>query len=325
MKLQATLFAASVFTAIASRAEMAWPSVALSNPVLRMTAHLPGAAESFYRGSRFARCSLLDGVAAGGVPFYVRHYDGAHEPERHDAVCGPAEEFDLNTPPPGYADSADGCFIKIGVGVLRRPADETEYAFHKNYEVLDPGFWTHEAHGEREVVFHHRAALPDGSHGVEYTHRVSLDEAEATFQITRTLKNTGRKKFTTRHYNHQFIRVNDTDIGPGYSLELPFAPRFVEAQAEPRAVETRGKGIALAAPLAGTFWSPVAGFGKETENVFTLRNGGSALRCATDLPIADFVVYATPRVICPEVFVELTLAPGEEKTWTTTFAFETPQ
>jgi len=83
--------------------------------------------------------------------------------------------------------------------------------------------------------------------------------------------------------------------------------------------------LSVATPLEQTLWSRVAGFDNETENVFTLRNGGNSLHCATDLPISDFYLYVTPRTICPEAFVELALAPGEEKTWTTTFTFESPQ
>jgi len=247
---------------------------------------------------------MLDGVEAWGVAFYTRHYPGTHEPERHDAVCGPAEEFDLATPPPGYADSPDGLFLKIGVGVLQRPAGETEYVFHNDYEMSDPGVWTHEVRGAREIVFRHRAALPGKTYGADYTHRVVLDENDARFKIIRTLKNTGSKAFSTRHYNHQFIRIGDTDIGPDYALELPFVAN---------------ENHRFSYPLTETFWSPLTGYDNVTTNAFSVRCGGRVLHSATDLPIADFALYATSRIICPEVFVDIALAPGEEKAWTTIF------
>jgi len=310
MKFPARFALASAIAAVPQLSAAEWPALVLSNQTLRMTAHIPGRADSFYRGNRFARCSMLDGVEAGGAAFYTRHYDGAHEPEKHDAVCGPAEEFDLATPPPGYADSPDGLFVKIGVGVLKRPEGEAEYVFHNNYEMADHGVWTHETRGGGEVVFRHRVALPDGSYGADYTHRVVLDESEARFRIIRELKNTGSKAFATRHYNHQFIRIADTGIGPDYALELPFTP-----DVDLRAV--------LSAPLTETYWSPLTGYDNVATNAFTVRCGGRVLHTATDLPIADFVLYATSRIICPEVFVDIALAPGEEKTWTTVFTFKT--
>ena len=50
-------------------------------------------------------------------------------------MTGPADEF----APLGWDEAKPGgSFIKIGVGVLRRP-DEGKYDNYKLYEIIDPG------------------------------------------------------------------------------------------------------------------------------------------------------------------------------------------
>ena len=55
------------------------------------------------------------------------------------AMTGPVDEFQK---PLGYdAAKAGGTFVKVGVGVLRKP-DETAYVAMKPFEIVDSGEWT---------------------------------------------------------------------------------------------------------------------------------------------------------------------------------------
>jgi hypothetical protein len=309
---------------LSARTKDEWPCHSLSTPFLGMKSWLPGEVNSYYRATRFVRCSLLGDIRAGCVSFYVPHYEGVHDPEKSDAVCGPAEEFDLATPPPGYEDSESGEFLKIGVGVLKRPPEEEEYLFYGDYELVDPGKWHIEKCSESEIVYRHNVMLPDGSYGVEYTHRVKLDKKQAKFRIVRTLKNIGRKTLTTRHYNHQFIQIGDAGIGPGYSLELSFEPVFTKPLADPEALKIDGKVIKCAAPFTDILWSPVTGFNGRAgeDNCLSVSNSIGKLSVSTDMPISAFALYTTPRVICPESFVDIKVEPNASKTWTTEFIFD---
>ena len=326
MKHLLTLATASLLSCQLHAKDPAWPSVTLSNGAVKMISRTPGLPESFYRGGRFVHCAMLDEIEAGGASFYIRHHTGAHNPLGHDSVCGPAEEFDLNTPPPGYAEAeGGGLFLKIGVGVLRRPADEKEYAFYKTYEIADPGVWTTEAPGGNEVIYRHTVALPDKSYAVEYEHRVSLADGAPVARVTRTLRNTGEKEIATRHYNHQFLAINTQPIGAAYTLELGFAPLPKEQLGDILRI-TENK-IEFTRDLTKTLWSPMTGFGDSSEeNRFTLRlENGAAVHYSTDRPIADVCLYATPRVICPEFFTDLRLAPGSETPWSSELRFEPPK
>ena len=44
----------------------------------------------------------------------------------------------------------------------------------------------------------------------------------------------------------------------------------------------------------------------------------------TDQPLLRLVFYSSRGVLAPEPFVKIDLAPGETKTWETTYRFECP-
>jgi len=69
---------------------------------------------------------LKNGVVAGPV----------------SATSGPVEEFGADGGTQGYSEAKPGgTFIKIGVGVLRKPND-SKYDHYYRYEIADPGKWT---------------------------------------------------------------------------------------------------------------------------------------------------------------------------------------
>jgi hypothetical protein len=58
------------------------------------------------------------------------------------AITGPSEEFVANGKALGFDDAKPGgTFIKIGVGVLRRP-DDRPYDPYRLYPLADGGRWT---------------------------------------------------------------------------------------------------------------------------------------------------------------------------------------
>ena len=65
-----------------------------------------------------------------------------YDPKIHDAIMGPVEEFRTGDSALGYDQAKPGeTFIKIGVGVFRKP-DEAAYKFSNTYEIVNGGKWT---------------------------------------------------------------------------------------------------------------------------------------------------------------------------------------
>src|SRR5438067_11361563 len=130
------------------------PRAELSNGLLRVKLDLPDAANGFYRGTRFDWSGMIDNVDYGGHKFYGRWFQGTDAAVRdfeyrgaeivagpNTAATGPAEEFNTNDKALGFDESKPGgTFLKIGVGVLRRP-DERDYDHFRLYEIVDPGKW----------------------------------------------------------------------------------------------------------------------------------------------------------------------------------------
>jgi hypothetical protein len=45
------------------------------------------------------------------------------------------------------------------------------------------------------------------------------------------------------------------------------------------------------------------------------------VRVTADRPIAKFVFWSAPITVCPEPYVDASVAPGEESSWRITYQF----
>ena len=136
----------------------------------------------FYRGTRFDWSGVIGRLEYRGHTFYapwftktdpaVRDfvYDGTDiTAGPQTAITGPAEEFSTNGQGLGYADAAPGgTFVKIGVGVLRKPADGSAYSAFRSYDMVDPGKRTVATRPDA-VEFTHELADTSSGYGYVYT------------------------------------------------------------------------------------------------------------------------------------------------------------
>ena len=92
-------------------------------------------------------------------------------PPHETAITGPVEEFRTGDSAFGYTEAkAGGTFIRIGVGVLRKP-EEPRFQQFKTYEIVDPGKRTVRARRD-SVEFTHE--LTDPSSGYAYLYRKTV-------------------------------------------------------------------------------------------------------------------------------------------------------
>ncbi len=72
-----------------------------------------------------------------------------YNPEIHDAVMGPVDEFGQV----GYDDAkAGGTFLKIGVGILTKPDDKAYNSF-RLYPITNPGKWKIKKYGDGIQIY----------------------------------------------------------------------------------------------------------------------------------------------------------------------------
>ena len=295
------------------------PQVELDNGLVRTTLYLPDAQRGYYQGTRFDWSGAFKSLEYGGHR-YVDQWFETYDPKIHDAINGPVEEFTAL----GYADAKPGeTFVKIGVGVLRKP-DDKPYAFARSYDVTDGGKWDVKRSRDR-VAFQHDLDDATG-YGYRYVKTVRLVKGKPELVLEHSLKNTGRKPIETSVYNHNFFVIDKQPTGPGIQVKFPFVVKG-EGRGFGTAILARDSSLVYARELdkkEQVFSAGLQGFGSSAdaydiriENVKT----GAGVRATGDQPIEKLVYWACSTTSCPEPYVKLRAAPGQTLTWTITYAF----
>jgi hypothetical protein len=123
------------------------PAADITNGLVSATIYLPHTVNGFYRSTRFDWSGMIARLDHAGHhyygPWFTRRDDAVRDfiyagddivVSAQSAAVGPAEEFRL---PIGYeAAPAGGTFVKMGVGVLRKP-DAAAYSPYKTYEIVN--------------------------------------------------------------------------------------------------------------------------------------------------------------------------------------------
>jgi hypothetical protein len=324
MVVRWTLFAVCSFAvplaAIAADKEEAnYPQHTLAKDSLKLTVYLPDGEKGYYRGTRFDWSGLIGQAEYRGHAFFGS-WKATHDPTNAEDADGTAEEFGI-AGPLGYAEAGAGePFVKIGVGVLEKPA-EKGYNFMGRYKILKVGTWKIK-HEKDWIEFRQELKAPR-DYGYQYVKRIALLGDGTGFTISHQLKNTGAKPIETEQYCHNFVMLDHQPVGPDYRLRFHFEPK---AKRKMESAAVKGKqlefsrelnnGEALFTELEGS-----KGVEQENEVVVEHRKAGIALRITGDAPLAHFNFFAVRRSVCPEPFITVKLAPGKEMEWTTRYEF----
>ena len=296
-----------------------YPKLQLNNGVIQASIYLPDPVRGYYRGTRFDWSGIIEHVDSVDHRYYAPLHAN-HNPEGHDFVSGPAEEFAMFDPM-GFAEAAAGeSFVKIGVGLLMR-GKESEYRFDGNYKIIRAGEWDIE-HGSDRVDF-----LQDfvGERGWAYRYRkvIRLLPGLPELTIEHRLENTGEKEIDVNNYNHNFTLIDGVPYGPDYRVEFPFTT------ASPMPINDlawfRDNAVEVDKPLGErSLWLPLfEGDGPANYNAALIRNlrTGATLEFRGDAPITRMVFWAVERAVCPEPFISLRLAPGQAQQWSSWYRF----
>ena len=299
-----------------------YPGVELSNGVIRMKLFLPDPEKGYYRGTRFDWSGVMPQLEYRGHN-YFDEWKTTHDPGVHDDIVGPVEEFRTNGTALGYHEAKPGgSFVKIGVGLLER-IDEPRYRFVHPYKIIKTGAW--KVKNGRDWIEFQQDFADESGWGYLYTKRISLTENKPEFTIEHTLRNTGSKHIETHQYNHNFFVIDNTPIGRDYALRFPFA---VKAKHDLKGImETRGNEFVFIQDLReGYLFTELEGFRDSAEDheiVIENRKTGAGVKIKGDRPIALFYFWTMRNTVCPEPYIELNIAPGEEEEWKTSYLFYT--
>lgn len=299
------------------------PHTEIRGGEIKLGIYLPDAKIGYYRGTRFDWSGVIDSLKFRGHEYFGQWFDN-YNPLTHDAITGPVNVFDTDGGGLGYTTAeAGGSFVRIGVGLLRKP-DDSPYKGTFTYPIINPGNWTIVKEANWIEFTQH---LPDeGGFGYIYQKRITLSKTTPEMLISYSLTNVGRNPINTTQFNHNFFVMDGQTSGPGIVARFPFEPRPQQPVNE--AIQIRGNEIHFVKSLAGQqrvyevldgYQSKASDYDISIENQVT----GSGVRITSDLPLSRLIYWSRPKVVGPEPYVALHVAPGETTHWQLRYSFYT--
>jgi hypothetical protein len=319
----------------AVQALAAAPKARISNGILDATILLPDARRGFYRGTRFDWSGLVASLKLGRQEYYGLWFDRIALDVRdfvfdgdtvtagpNTALVGPAEAFDVLDPPGWRGAGAGGGFLKIGVGVLRKPGDGVAYSPFRPYDIVNGGRWI--IHPARDHI-EFRQTLTDPATGFGYIYRktIRLVPGKPEMRIEHSLTNTGTRSLSTQMFNHNFLTLGHGPAADGFRVTMPFA---IGTTRQPDATAARIDGNAIvyrrSLKPAEVVALPVTGYGTEASGYdFRLADAhGTGVAIKGDRPLSRLQLWSIRPVVAIEPYVSLVIDRGQTVRWS--FAYD---
>jgi hypothetical protein len=297
-----------------------WPQAELSNGLIQTTLYLPDASQGYYQGTRFDWSGAFKDLTYKEHSFIEQWFD-TYDPKLHDAISGPVEEFT----PLGYAEAKSGeTFVKIGVGALRKLEDKP-YAFARPFEIANPGEWTVNK-SKDQVVFTHKLADATSGYGYVYQKTVKLTPGKPELVLEHRLKNIGQRPIETSVYDHNFFIIDKQPTGPTVNIQFPFDVK-AEGKGFGSEILAQGNRLVYTRQLEKketVYTAGIQGFGSSAKD-YDIRienqKTGAGVHITGDHPLQKMVYWACATTSCPEPYVQLQAAPGQEVTWKIAYEF----
>ena len=298
------------------------PEAKLDNGVLKAVFNLPDAKDGYYRGARFDWSGVVKSLSFGKHSYFGVWFD-KYDPLHHDAITGPVEEFLTGDEALGYSEAKPGGnFVRIGIGALRKESNAKFERFGR-YTVVDPGKWTVTKKKDR-VVFQQVFADVSSGYAYVYEKTVRLVGGKAEMRIEHRLKNTGKKVIASESYNHNFLVIDCEPTGPNLEVKFGFAAKAKAVLAPNAALEGNTLVYKNELQSGQTVMSELEGFGAEAKDYeFRVENkkSGTGVHITGNRPLSKLIFWSIRRVLSPEPYVKMEIAPGKEFRWSIKYEF----
>jgi hypothetical protein len=312
-----------LFVTLALLTQVAAPSQApqaeIANARINAKLYLPDAQSGYYRGTRFDWSGAIHRLTWNGHEYFGQWFE-KYDPTLHDAITGPVEEFLTADSGLGYEEAKPGgTFVRIGVGAVRKPQEEA-YRRFSTYDIVDPGKWR-VGKGRDAIEFVHELG-DNGGYAYVYTKRLRLDGNRLI--LDHTLKNTGRKPIATSVYNHNFFTLDGRTTGPEFAVRFRFAPKALRELKGLAEVKGHEMVFLREFERGQTVFTELEGFGASAADYdirIENRKSGAGVHITGNRPLAKLLFWSAVRTVCPEPYIDASVAPGKESTWRITYEF----
>ena len=292
------------------------PAVRITNGLVTAVLYLPDAERGYYRATRFDWSGVIADLQVGGHSYFGR-WNPKYDPKLHDAISGPVQEFvtgqGMEAAKPGET------FVKIGVGVLRKPA-EAARGF-ATLEIVDGGKWSTQVRADA-VEFVHEVNDPKSGYGYRYTKTVALPAGKAQMTLTHRLESTGVNPIDTEMYNHNFLVLDGQPTGPDVEVRVPFKLEAFNVRGD--AIQIGADRLNYLKPIETANRMQLKGFSAAATDYdirVENRKTGAGVRVTSDRALSDMVFWTSPRTTCPEAYIHVHAERGRPMDWKTTYDF----
>ncbi len=265
---------------------------------------------TIYNGSRFDWTGFITGITLDEQHDFLTVESPPHNPAAGTGGRGLSNEFGI-TDPVGFEDAATGeKFPKIGVGLLTK--ENNNYEFWIDYEITPFEMETNiKSEGLQFVV----NPMENRGYAFQLTKDISI--MENNLIIKYKLENTGDKKIETTEYAHNFININDTNIGSDYTVKFPYNIKNNNLE-EIFKVNDNQLTWKRTADANNQFYADIEGF-ENTENHWWKiinQSSGLGIKETNDFPAVKMAIWGKAHVVSPETFIKIDVAPGDVQEWT---------
>jgi len=290
-----------------------FPQAEISAGQIRARLYLPDPENGYYRATRFDWAGVMPSLKYKDVEYFGQWFP-RYDPKLHDSIVGPVESFD----PIGFDKAKPGgTFLRIGVGLLRRP-DEKPVNNFATYEIADGGKWTTRAARDHVELVHNLKDV--------YVYRKVVRLYKDSLILEHSLKNTGKDPLETDVYNHDFYMIGGLPSGPAVTIQFPFEPHARQDLKDMAAIH--GKQLVYQRELVAreSIFTEMDGFGAaptdydmRVEN----REAKAGVRQTSDRGISKLNFWSIRTTVCPEAYTHIRVEPGKEFHWKVVFSFYT--
>lgn len=286
----------------------------IKNKVLSLDIEEPGTS---YRGSRFDWTGQVIQITYLGKHTFCTT-ESLNEESIGKLGRGLYNEFGIDQPV-GYDECKVGDkFYKIGVGLLTKESSEP-YNFFREYEIKPYSFCS--SFENTKAAFCCNSG-EDQEYSFKLNKRIEL--LDNAFTIFYTLQNNGKQEIRTNEYIHNFLSINKREINQSYKLIFPFKLHLEKMQSivNPDNVSEFGEDFITwnSIPTNQFFIDSVnTDYKEKGEWILVNVEEKVAIQEKCDLNIQKINVWGASHVVSPEIFVQLSISPGESLSWARTF------
>jgi hypothetical protein len=232
-----------------------------------------------------------------------------------DSGAGITEEFTPSRPIGNRDDHHDSDLLKIGVGVIHSAAEEV-YSY-QNSRLVAPEQYG--ASADNGSVRFWCDSHPVGDYGYQYQKAITV--SGRTVRIDFRLRNTGGSPFDIQTYSHNFFSWTGADA----RLDTRGMGRvdFAHERGEQVVQSTIDDCYSVVRPSIGPtlLVSDPSALSRNGSYHYRLSFGGKSIQETGDFSPKKFKLWVAENCLCPEVFAEVDLSPGQERRWRRQFTF----